>query len=348
MSPGSVSRERPPMRKVLVTGSAGFIGFHVCRHLLAKGDAVVGLDNLNDYYSVRLKQDRLACLEPEQSFRFKQLDLADADGMKRLFESERFDIVVNLAAQPGVRYSLQNPAAYASSNLVGFVNILEGCRHTGVKHLAYASSSSIYGTNTKMPFSVQQNVDHPVSLYAATKKSNELMAHAYSHLFGLPTTGLRFFTVYGPWGRPDMAVYLFTDAIAQGRPIKVFNHGKMRRDFTYVDDIVEGVVRVMDHVPQPDPHWSGDTPNPATSAAPYRIYNIGNNRPEELLSLISLIEDRLGRKAVKEFLPMQPGDVLETFADIDDLVRDVGFRPSTSLAEGITRFVEWYRRYHAA
>lgn len=334
------------MRKILVTGAAGFIGFHVSRRLLAQGATVVGLDNLNDYYSVRLKQDRLAQLPPEPSFQFRKLDLGQGDAIAKLFDVERFDVVVNLAGQAGMRHSLENPSACVSSNLVGFANILEGCRRTGVKHLVYASSSSVYGANTKMPFSVHQNADHPLSLYAATKRANELMAHTYSHLFGLPTTGLRFFTVYGPWGRPDMAIYLFTDAILRGRPINVFNHGKMRRDFTYIDDIVEGVVRLIDCPPRPDPQWSGDAPDPGTSKGPYRIYNIGNNRPAELLDVIDMLEQCLGRKAIKTFLPMQPGDVPETFADIDDLVRDVGFRPNTPLHEGISRFVEWYREYH--
>jgi UDP-glucuronate 4-epimerase len=334
------------MRKILVTGAAGFIGFHVSRRLLAGGDAVVGLDNVNDYYSVRLKEDRLAQLAREPSFRFERLDLAAGAAMARLFDTERFDVVVHLAAQAGVRYSLENPSAYVQSNLVGFTHILEGCRHNGVRHLVYASSSSVYGANTRMPFSVHQNVDHPVSLYAATKKANELMAHAYSHLYGLPTTGLRFFTVYGPWGRPDMALFLFTEAILQGRPIRVFNYGRMRRDFTYVDDIVEGVVRLLDHLPQPDPQWSGDAPDPGRSRGPYRVYNIGNNRPVELLEMIEILEECLGRKASKELLPLQPGDVPETFADIDDLVREVDFRPATTLREGIPRFVEWYRTYY--
>ncbi len=336
------------MTKALVTGAAGFIGFHTARRLLARGDSVVGLDNVNDYYSVQLKLDRLAQLQATPSFRFVKLDLADGDGIARLFAEERFDVVIHLAAQAGVRYSLTNPGVYVSSNLAGFTNILEGCRHSGVKHLVYASSSSVYGTNTHMPFSVHQNVDHPVSLYAATKKANELMAHTYSHLFRLPTTGLRFFTVYGPWGRPDMALFLFTKAILAGRPIDVFNHGRMRRDFTYIDDIVEGVVRVADRVPQADPGWSGDRPDPGTSNAPYRVYNIGNNRPVELLEMISLVERCLGRTAVKNLLPMQPGDVPETYAEVDDLVRDTGFRPSTPLELGIARFVEWYREYYGA
>ena len=334
------------MSRILVTGSAGFIGFHTARRLLARGDTVVGLDNINDYYSVQLKLDRLKQLESAAGFRFVKLDLADREPLAQLFASERFDLVVHLAAQAGVRYSLENPGVYVSSNLVGFTNILEGCRHTGVKHMVYASSSSVYGANTQMPFSVHQNVDHPVSLYAATKKANELMAHTYSHLFRLPTTGLRFFTVYGPWGRPDMALFLFTRAILAGQPIDVFNHGRMRRDFTYIDDIVEGVLRVMDRTAQPDPQWSSARPDPGTSSAPYRVYNIGNNRPVELLEMISLVEQCLGRTAVKNFLPMQPGDVPETYADVDDLVRDTGFRPATPLPDGIARFIEWYRAYY--
>jgi len=339
------------MSKVLLTGAAGFIGFHTTRRLLARGDSVVGLDNLNDYYSVQLKLDRLKQLEAEPAFRFAKLDLAGHplaghEPIARLFEDERFDLVVHLAAQAGVRYSLENPGVYVNSNLLGFTNILEGCRHAGVKHLVYASSSSVYGANTQMPFSVHQNVDHPVSLYAATKKANELMAHTYSHLFRLPTTGLRFFTVYGPWGRPDMALFLFTRAILAGRPIDVFNHGRMRRDFTYIDDIVEGLLRVMDRIPQPDPQWNGQRPDPGTSSAPYRVYNIGNNQPVELLEMISLVEQCLGRTATKHFLPMQPGDVPETYADVDDLVRDTGFRPGTPLQEGIARFIDWYRGHY--
>jgi len=335
------------MSKVLVTGAAGFIGFHLSSRLVNRGDSVVGVDNLNDYYDVRLKTDRLAQLDGQSSFGFRELDLADRTATAALFEAERFDIVVNLAAQAGVRYSLENPQAYVDSNLVAFGNVLEGCRHNGVRHLVYASSSSVYGANTRMPFSVDHNVDHPVSLYAATKKANELMAHTYSHLYRLPTTGLRFFTVYGPWGRPDMALFLFTKAILAGEPINVFNHGKMRRDFTYIDDIVEGVVRTMDRIPQPDPNWSGDDPAPGASNAPYRIYNIGNNRPVELLHVIATLENCLGKKASKNMLPMQPGDVPETYADIDALTRDVGFRPSTPIEEGIEKFVEWYRWYHS-
>lgn len=335
------------MSRILVTGAAGFIGFHLCRRLLDRGDQVVGLDNLNPYYDVSLKQDRLKQLDGRQGFDFHQIDLADGSGVRRLFDEQRFEVVINLAAQAGVRYSLKNPQAYVESNLTGFVNILEGCRHTGVGHLVYASSSSVYGANTRMPFSVHSTVDHPLSLYAATKKSNELMAHTYSHLYGLPTTGLRFFTVYGPWGRPDMALFLFTKAILEGRPIDVFNHGNMRRDFTYVDDITEGVMRAADRIPAPDTGWSGEHPDPATSRAPYRIYNIGNNQPVELLYLIETLEKHLGLTAKKNFLPMQPGDVPETYADIDDLVRDVGFRPSTPIEEGTRRFVEWYRGYYS-
>ena len=329
----------------LVTGAAGFIGFHVCQKLLGRGDDVVGLDNLNHYYDVKLKHDRLAQLTPHKSFRFVERDLADRAGMETLFKETPFDVVINLAAQAGVRYSLENPQAYVESNLNGFVNILEGCRHHKVKHLVYASSSSVYGANTKMPFSVHHNVDHPVSLYAATKKANELLAHSYSHLYQLPTTGLRFFTVYGPWGRPDMAMFLFTKAILEGRPIDVFNRGQMRRDFTYIDDITEGVVRTADHIAESNPAWTGDKPDPATSRAPYRVYNIGNNQPVELMRVIEILEDCLGMKAEKNLLPMQMGDVPATFADIDALVDDVGFRPKTSIEDGIARFVAWYREY---
>jgi UDP-glucuronate 4-epimerase len=332
--------------QVLVTGVAGFIGFHVAHRLLARGAAVVGIDNVNDYYDVRLKKARLALLTDNPRFSFAQLDLADRDGMTAVFTRQPPERVVHLAAQAGVRYSLTNPHAYVQSNLVGFLHVLEGCRHAQVQHLVYASSSSVYGANTKLPFSVHDNVDHPVSLYAASKKANELMAHTYSHLYGLPTTGLRFFSVYGPWGRPDMALFLFTKAILAGEPIEVFNHGKMRRDFTYIDDIVEGVVRVLDTLPQPNPAWSGETPDPGTSKAPYRLYNIGNNQPVELLHFIAVLEDCLGRKAEKRLLPMQPGDVVETYADVDDLMRDVGFRPSTPITTGIARFVEWYRAYY--
>jgi len=334
------------MNKILVTGAAGFIGSHLSRRLLERGDQVVGLDNLNDYYDVHLKQDRLKQLTGKDGFSFVNCSLEDRETVERLFADEKFDRVVNLAAQAGVRYSLQNPQAYISSNIVGFMNILEGCRHSGVQHLVYASSSSVYGANTTMPFSVHHNIDHPVSLYAATKKANELMAHTYSSLFGLPTTGLRFFTVYGPWGRPDMALFLFTKAILEGRPIDVFNHGKMRRDFTYIDDIVEGVVRVCDRIPTPNPAWSGDTPDPGTSYAPFRIYNIGNNSPVELLHFIETLEKQLGKSAVKNLLPLQAGDVPATCADVDDLMNDVGFKPATPIEEGIKRFVEWYRGYY--
>jgi len=331
---------------ILVTGAAGFIGFHLSRVLLERGDSVVGIDNLNDYYDVNLKQERLRQLKKFEQFRFVQCSLEDRDAISRLFTSENFDKVVNLAAQAGVRYSLENPHAYIDSNLVGFTNILEGCRHSTVQHLVYASSSSVYGANTAMPFSVHQNVDHPVSLYAATKKANELMAHTYSHLYGLPTTGLRFFTVYGPWGRPDMAMFLFTKAILEDKPIQVFNHGKMRRDFTYIDDIVEGVVRTLDHTAQPDSEWSSDQPDSATSAAPYRLYNIGNNNPVELMHLIETLEKALGKKAEKMMLPIQPGDVPATYADVDALIQDVGFKPATTIEEGVSRFVDWYRHYY--
>ncbi len=336
------------MAKLLVTGAAGFIGFHVSRQLVSRGDTVVGIDNLNDYYSVSLKRDRLAELAREPAFTFRQLDIADRAATAELFAAEPFDVVIHLAAQAGVRYSLQHPAAYVESNLVGFANVLEGCRHSAVKHLVYASSSSVYGANTKLPFAVDDPVDHPLSLYAATKKANELMAHSYSHLYGLPTTGLRFFTVYGPWGRPDMALWLFVEAILNDRPINVFNHGRMRRDFTYIDDIVEGVVRVADRIPQPGGSGRPESPGPGISAAPFRIYNIGNNEPIELIHLIELVENCVGKKARKNFLPMQPGDVLETYADVDDLMRDVGFRPRTPIELGLARFVEWYRAYHAA
>jgi UDP-glucuronate 4-epimerase len=332
--------------RILVTGAAGFIGFHLSRRLLARGDVVTGLDNVNDYYSVKLKEDRLAQLLPHENFSFERVDLADQPGMERLFKSHPFDVVINLAAQAGVRYSLTNPHAYITSNLVGFTNILEGCRHHGVKHLVYASSSSVYGANTAMPFSVHDNVDHPLSLYAASKKANELMAHTYSHLYGLPTTGLRFFTVYGPWGRPDMALFIFTKAILEGRPIDVFNEGTMRRDFTYVDDIVEGVIRTADHVAQTNPKWSGDKPDPGTSRAPFRVYNIGNNQPVELMHLIGTLEKCLGKTAKKNMLPMQPGDVPATYANVDDLIEDVGFKPATPIEVGVARFVDWYREYH--
>lgn len=334
------------MNTILVTGAAGFIGFHLCQRLLHRGDKVVGIDNLNDYYDVFLKQDRLAQLQQLPGFSFQKLDLANQEGMTKLFASQHFDGVVNLAAQVGVRYSVKNPQAYVQSNLVGFVNILEGCRYSGVEHLVFASSSSVYGANTKIPFSVHHTVDHPVSIYGASKKANELMAHTYSHLYNLPITGLRFFTVYGTWGRPDMAPFLFTKAILEGKPIDVFNYGKMRRDFTYIDDIVEGVVRVLDKVPEANHNWSSDLPDPSSSNAPYKLYNIGNNQPVELMHFIEVLENCLGKKAEKHMLPLQPGDVLATYADVDDLVQDVGFKPNTSIETGIERFVAWYREYY--
>ena len=334
------------MRKILVTGAAGFIGFHLSRRLLGGDNEVVGLDNLNPYYDVTLKEARLSLLEKDGAFRFIRADIADRQAVAALFAKERPEIVVNLAAQAGVRYSLKNPHAYVESNIVGFMNILEGCRHHHVRHLVYASSSSVYGANTRMPFSVHDNVDHPLSLYAATKKANELMAHAYAALYGLPCTGLRFFTVYGPWGRPDMALFLFTRAILEGRPIDVFNEGRMERDFTYIDDIVEGVARIMDRIPTPDAAWSGDRPDPSSSFAPYRLYNIGNNQPVALMDFITILEDHLGRKAKKNFLPMQAGDVPATFADVDALATAVGFKPATPIAEGIGHFVAWYRDYY--
>lgn len=333
-------------RRYLVTGAAGFIGFHVAQYLLNRGDAVVGLDNLNDYYDVKLKLDRVALLRRHDAFTFERADLADRAAVENLFAGHGFDAVINLAAQAGVRHSLVNPHSYVSSNLDGFLHILEGCRHHGVGHLVFASSSSVYGANTRMPFAVEDNVDHPVSLYAATKKANELMAHSYAHLYGLPCTGLRFFTVYGPWGRPDMALFLFTKAILEGRPIDVFNHGKMRRDFTYIDDIVEGVIRVTDRPAAPDPQWSGDDPNPGTSYAPYRLYNIGNHSPVELMDFIAAIERALGQEAEKNLLPLQPGDVPATVADVESLARDVDFRPATSVEEGVARFIDWYREYY--
>lgn len=333
--------------KYLITGAAGFIGFHLSKRLLEQGNSVVGIDNLNDYYDVNLKKARLNELKEDPEFTFYKLDLVDRKGIEKLFSENKFDSVVNLAAQAGVRYSRTNPRAYIDSNIVGFLNVLEGCRSNGIKHLVFASSSSVYGANTKMPFSVHHNVDHPVSLYAATKKSNELMAHTYSSLYQLPCTGLRFFTVYGPLGRPDMAPFLFTRAIMENRPIDVFNQGKMMRDFTYIDDVVEGLTRVIDKIPVPDTGWNSDNPDSATSYAPYRIYNIGNNNPIELMKFIEVLEDCLGRKAEKKFLPMQPGDVPATYADVDDLVRDVGFKPSTPIEEGIKKFVEWYLDYYA-
>jgi UDP-glucuronate 4-epimerase len=334
------------MHNILITGAAGFIGHGLALRLLEQGRTVVGLDNLNDYYEVQLKRDRLANLQKYANFRHADFDMAQRQQTADLFAEGQFDAVVNLAAQAGVRYSLINPHSYVDTNLVGFVNILEGCRHTGVKHLVYASSSSVYGANTRMPFSVHHNVDHPVSLYAASKKANELMAHTYSHLFNLPTTGLRFFTVYGPWGRPDMALFLFTKAILEDRPIDVFNNGAMERDFTYIDDIVEGVIRVIDHIATPNPDWTGDDPDSATSYCPWRVYNIGNNNKEKLMRYIEVLEKCLGKTAQKNFLPMQQGDVPATYADVSDLVAAVGFQPSTSIETGVRRFVEWYRGYY--
>jgi UDP-glucuronate 4-epimerase len=331
---------------ILVTGAAGFIGFHVACRLLAEGRLVVGLDNLNGYYDPALKHARLNILRGNSRFSFVQTDLADRPSVSSLFAKHRFPVVIHLAAQAGVRYSLDHPHAYVDANLEGFINVLEGCRHNDCKHLLFASSSSVYGANTKLPFSVRDNVDHPVSLYAASKKANELMAHAYSHLYRIPSTGLRFFTVYGPWGRPDMAMFLFAKAILGGTPIKLFNHGNMRRDFTYVDDVSEAVVRLMDRPPQGNLEWSGDKPDPSSSAAPWKIYNIGNNNPEDLMHVVSLLEKEFGRTAAKEMLPMQPGDVPATYADIDDLARDIGFRPSIRIEDGIARFAKWYRDYH--
>ncbi|MCJ2107381.1 NAD-dependent epimerase [Methylobacterium sp. E-041] len=336
------------MDPVLITGAAGFIGYHVAERYLAAGRPVIGIDNLNAYYDVGLKQARLARLEAHPNFRFLKLDIAEADAVDALFAEHRFRLVVHLAAQAGVRYSLENPRAYARSNVDGFLNILEGCRHHGCAHLVYASSSSVYGALTKMPFSIHDNVDHPVSLYAATKKANELFAHSYSHLYGLPTTGLRFFTVYGPWYRPDMALFLFTRAILAGEPISVFNNGLMQRDFTYVDDVVDGVVRIGERIAAPNPGWDGARPDPGTSAAPYRLYNIGNNQPVQLLHLIDVLEGCLGVKAVRRMLPMQAGDVPATFADVDDLSAAVGFAPSTPIEAGVERFVRWYRAYYRA
>ncbi len=331
---------------ILVTGVAGFIGFHVAKRLLERGDQVIGLDNLNNYYDVRLKKARLAQLKPFPSFSFTKLDLANRGGMRRLFANQPIKRVVHLAAQAGVRYSLVNPHAYTDSNIEGFMNILEGCRYAKVEHLVYASSSSVYGGNLQMPFSIHDNVDHPVSLYAASKIANELMAHCYAHLYRIPCTGLRFFTVYGPWGRPDMALFLFTKAILEGKPIEVFNHGRMQRDFTYIDDVVEGVVRTLDHPAAPNPTWSGDRPDPGTSSAPARIYNIGNHKPIELLRFIEVLENALGKKAEKKLMPLQPGDVPATYADIDDLIQEMGFAPVTPIEEGIARFVKWYREFY--
>jgi UDP-glucuronate 4-epimerase len=331
---------------ILVTGAAGFIGFHVANRLLRDGRDVIGLDNLNAYYDPTLKEARRAELAKSNRFRFVKIDLADREGIAALFKEHRFPYVVHLAAQAGVRYSLVDPFAYVDANLTGFTTILEGCRHSGCQHLLYASSSSVYGSNTKMPFSVHDNVDHPLSLYGASKKANELMSHAYAHLFGLPMTGLRFFTVYGPWGRPDMAMWIFAKAISAGEPIKLFNNGNMRRDFTYIDDVVESVVRMVDRPPAGNPSFSNMAPDPGSSSAPWRVYNIGNNKPVELLEVVRLLEEAIGKKAKRELLPMQPGDVPATYADVDDLMRDVGFRPATPIADGITRFIEWYRAYH--
>lgn len=332
--------------QILVTGAAGFIGFHLCRRLLEQGVQVTGLDNLNDYYTASLKEARLAQLQSQQGFRFIRADLADRSTVERLFAEERFENVIHLAAQAGVRYSQQNPHAYVDSNLVGFLNILEGCRQQRVGHLVYASSSSVYGANSSIPFAVSQNTDHPLSLYGATKKANELMAHSYASMYGLPCTGLRFFTVYGPWGRPDMAYFSFTRAILEGRPIDVYNHGKMLRDFTYIDDIVEGIMRTAANPATTDPGWNGATPDPGSSCAPWRLYNIGNHQPVELLRFIEILEQNLGKKAVKNLLPLQPGDVPATFADVDSLMRDTGFRPSTPLEDGIAHFVTWYKTYY--
>lgn len=334
------------MRTILVTGAAGFIGYHFAQRLLAAGDQVIGVDNLNDYYSTKLKRDRLAQIDGKLPFHFEQLELAEARQVESLFQRFQFDRVVHLAAQAGVRYSIENPRAYIDANIVATTNILEGCRHQRVPHLVYASSSSVYGANETQPFSIHQNVDHPVSLYAATKKANELMAHTYSHLYRLPTTGLRFFTVYGPWGRPDMALFKFTKAILNGEPIDVYNHGRMKRDFTYVDDITQAMHAIMDHIAEPNPDWSGAQPDSASSKAPYRIYNIGNNRPTELSTFIEVIEKTLGQKTQKNYLDLQPGDVLETYADVDALKQAIGFQPSTPIELGIKNFIDWYREYH--
>jgi UDP-glucuronate 4-epimerase len=329
---------------ILVTGAAGFIGFHVARRLLLSGRDVLGLDSVNDYYDPALKQARLDILKGHANFTFVKSDLSDRAATKSLFAQHRFPIVIHLAAQAGVRYSLENPHAYTDANIEGFLNVLEGCRHNDCRHLLFASSSSVYGANTKLPFSTKDNVDHPISLYAASKKANELMAHAYSHLYRIPATGLRFFTVYGPWGRPDMAMYIFAKAIVEGKPIRLFNHGNMRRDFTYVDDVVEAIARLIDSPPRANPSWSGS--DPASSAAPWKIYNIGNNRPEELMHVVALLEKEFGRSAIKQMLPMQPGDVPATYADIEDIARDIGFKPSTTIEDGIARFSKWLREYH--
>jgi len=329
-----------------ITGAAGFIGFHLSKRLLEEGCKVIGLDNLNNYYDVNLKKSRLEILKKYDKFQFEYTDLENKEELEKIFKNNKIDIVVNLAAQAGVRYSITNPETYIQSNIVGFFNILEVCRHNKIEHLLYASSSSVYGMNVKMPFSVHDNVDHPISLYAATKKSNELMAHTYSHLYGLPTTGLRFFTVYGPWGRPDMALFLFTDAIINDKPIKVFNYGNMKRDFTYVDDIVEGIVRLLNNPPKENPNWDKEKADPATSSAPYKVYNIGNNAPVDLIDFITEIENKIGKKAKKEFLPLQDGDVPMTYADVSDLINDVDFKPETSIKEGISNFIDWYSEYY--
>ncbi len=334
--------------KVLLTGAAGFIGFHVAQRLLNEGNEVIGVDSVNNYYDPRLKEARLKILGNHRNFSFVKLDLADRAASKSLFVQKRAPVVIHLAAQAGVRYSLQHPHAYVDANIEGFINVLEGCRHNGCRHLLFASSSSVYGANAKLPFSVQDNVDHPISLYAASKKANELMAHAYSHLYRIPATGLRFFTVYGPWGRPDMAMFIFAKATLEGTPIKLFNHGNMRRDFTYVDDVSEAIVRLIARPPQGNPNWSGDGPDLATSAAPWKIYNIGNSNPEELMHVVALLEREFGRTAVKEMLPMQPGDVPATYADIEDLAREIGFRPATTIEDGVARFAKWYRDYHTS
>jgi UDP-glucuronate 4-epimerase len=337
-----------PDNKVLVTGAAGFIGFHVAQRLLGEGREVVGVDSINSYYDPKLKEARLDILKNHRGFSFEKLDLAERAASKSLFAQHRFPIVVHLAAQAGVRYSLQNPHAYIDANIEGFINVLEGCRHNGCQHLLFASSSSVYGANTKLPFSVHDNVDHPISLYAASKKANELMAHTYSHLYGLPATGLRFFTVYGPWGRPDMAIFIFAKSILAGRPIKVFNHGNMQRDFTYIDDAAQAIARLIERKPRPVANWNSNEPDPSTSAAPWKLYNIGNSRPEQLGHVISLLEKEFGKSAIKEMLPLQPGDVEATFADVTDLERDIGFRPSTSIEDGIASFAKWYRGFHKA
>ncbi len=333
-------------KNIIITGAAGFIGFHLAERLLKDGYTVTGIDNLTPYYDVNLKKARLDILSSEKKFSFERIDIADREGLMDIFKKKSFDVVINMAAQAGVRYSIKNPYEYVDSNLVGFINILEGARNNDVKHLVFASSSSVYGSNTNMPFSVSHNVDHPVSLYAATKKANELMAHSYSHLYGIPCTGLRFFTVYGPWGRPDMALFLFTRAILEQKPIKVFNYGNMKRDFTYIDDIVEGVVRVLHRIPKPNLDYDNDFPDPGYSSAPYRIYNIGNNNPVTLSKFIETLENALCMKAEKKFLPIQPGDVPATYADIDDLVTDVGFAPKTSIEDGIKKFILWYKKYY--